>query len=134
MKKPVRRLATAKEDSMGMLVPLSAILLNSSAEMLRMATLVRSVEDAIFDSSALGGTLSSPSTGNLHQLDFLLQTLTELSGVFCRLAETEGSDAAVNTGHVVDPVKLAHLREALIRSPHTEQPHDRPSTEDIELF
>lgn len=134
MTQPIRRLTPGTEGGGDALVPLSVILLNSSAELLRMATLVRSVEDAIFDAAVIGGAPSSQPSGNLHHLDFLLQTLTELSGVFCRLSETAGDEIAVTTERVLDPVRLACLREALISSPHAEPLQELRSSKSIELF
>jgi hypothetical protein len=107
---------------------------NSAAEMERLAQMIRSVEAAIFDGAAPGKDLHGTLAGELHLLDFALQTLTELTGVFDRLGKACPMDLVVDAPTVLGPVRLALLRQALARSLQAEQPHDIGPVEKIELF
>ena len=96
-------------------VPVARLLANTSVEIAKLSRLILLVEGAIFDLAEEGRFANGRNRDDLCHFDFILQTLTEITGVLARSAETlsEQNGPWIEMEAVLGPVKLAHLRHAL---------------------
>jgi len=124
------------QDAVPMKIPVGLILVNSAAEIGKLARMVRRVEAATFHAAMGETTARTTMTGELHQLDFILQTLTEMGCVLYRLGQACDAqpESRIEATVVLGPIKLAFLRQALASSPEDSPTHDSRGGPNIELF